>query len=645
MKKRIIGLALVVAILALTLTGCAYRYEGDDMSKYASFDKAKFEEAIKTLKIEDGDFTKDEAVRAKKLNDAILNLLSAKLDSSSTKIKETTGTVGDTDIVYYCYYYTAEIDGVTRYFSTSLMAPEKAVKLHIGLSANEGQSVKVEQLLKGEALDDKVYEATTSKTLAKVDGKVTEADSTVGKLAFISYTVEYDGADGKSVKETHEYELVTLGEGSFIAKALADKDIGKAQDKITEGSGATAKTYTNATVNILVEGGEEYTYTEVTYTTVKSVKDNITESGTDKTYDLKDKELTYHVYPVYRVAIPEFNANTLLDTLYSNLTSAELECLEDQEEALEELEKLVADETTAKTDYDKKKTAYETAKTNYDTAVKNLADGKVGATQELVDQKKKDCDAAKADFDKAEKSYNDAKAAVTAKRTDIITKVGADKLVTEFKKVQYKGLLDAYNKEIKDNLAKAIYKAVTDNSKITVEKEQLPQKAIQQVYDNMINQYKYEFYEGDYTSASGSTAAVSNYEHYKTFENYLTKKKTTANFTDAKHAVWAEAAETVKELIIIYNAAQAYDVALTGKDLDDFKADTESDRYYNYWLYSQLYGYSQDSLDEAVRNAVQFDKLMNHFLTYEEVENENGGVEFKYNYKGLGYEITEAEDD
>ena len=643
MKKRIIGLALVVAILALTLVGCAYRYEGDDMSKYASFDKAKFEEAIKTLKIEDGDFTKDEAVRAKKLNDAILNLLSAKLDSSSTKIKETTGTVGDTDIVYYCYYYTAEIDGVTRYFSTGLMTPDKAVKLHLGLSANEGQSVKVEQLLKGEALDGKVYDATTKKTLAKKDGVVTAEDSTTGKLAFISYTVEYE-KDGKSVKETHEYELVTLGEGSFIAKALADKDIGKAQDKITEGSGATAKTYTNATVNVLVNGGEEYTYTEVTYTTAKSVKDNITESGTDKTYDLKDKELTYHVYPVYRVAIPEFNANTLLDTLYSNLTSAELECLKDQEEEFKALEDLVAEETKAKTEFDKKKTAYDTAKTNYDNALSNLAEGKVGATQELVDQKKKELDSAKDAFDKAETAYNKAKADVIAKREAIITKVGADKLVSEFKKVQYKGLLDAYNKEIKNNLAKAIYKAITDNSKITVVKEELPQKAIQQVYDNMINQYKYEFYEGSYTTASGTTAAVSNYEHYKTFENYLTKKKTTANFTDAKHAVWAEAAETVKELIVIYNAAQAYGVALTGKDLEDFKADTESDRYYNYWLYSQLYGYSQESLDEAVRNAVQFDKLMNHFLTYEEVKNDNGGVEFKYNYNGLGYEITEAED-
>ena len=41
MKKRIISLILVAVMALLALSGCAYSYEKDDMSKYATFDAEK----------------------------------------------------------------------------------------------------------------------------------------------------------------------------------------------------------------------------------------------------------------------------------------------------------------------------------------------------------------------------------------------------------------------------------------------------------------------------------------------------------------------------------------------------------------------------------------------------------------------------
>ena len=71
MKKRIISLILVVATVFLTLTGCAYNYAKDDMSKYATLDYQKFYDALQALVITDGDFGTDKEGRDVKVQDAI----------------------------------------------------------------------------------------------------------------------------------------------------------------------------------------------------------------------------------------------------------------------------------------------------------------------------------------------------------------------------------------------------------------------------------------------------------------------------------------------------------------------------------------------------------------------------------------------
>ena len=75
MKKRILSLILVLVMLMLTLTSCSYNFANDDMSNYVTVDKAAFEDALKKLVVEDGDFTTDPETRAQKVEETIRNTL------------------------------------------------------------------------------------------------------------------------------------------------------------------------------------------------------------------------------------------------------------------------------------------------------------------------------------------------------------------------------------------------------------------------------------------------------------------------------------------------------------------------------------------------------------------------------------------
>ena len=76
MKRRIIGMLLVVVTLVLTLESCAFNYASEDMTEYADFKKDEFIDAINKLVIDDGDFTTDEEVRKKRVEDYILAIAS-----------------------------------------------------------------------------------------------------------------------------------------------------------------------------------------------------------------------------------------------------------------------------------------------------------------------------------------------------------------------------------------------------------------------------------------------------------------------------------------------------------------------------------------------------------------------------------------
>ena len=83
MKKRIISLILVVVMSLLTLSGCAYSYEKDDMSKYATFDSEAFFKALTDGKITiaDATFGTDEEGRWEKVADDIFTTLGKNADT------------------------------------------------------------------------------------------------------------------------------------------------------------------------------------------------------------------------------------------------------------------------------------------------------------------------------------------------------------------------------------------------------------------------------------------------------------------------------------------------------------------------------------------------------------------------------------
>ena len=101
--KRIICSILVVCMLALTLVGCGYSLADDNMTKYAEFSgKAKFEELLKKIYIEDGDFTIDPTTREMRVLEKIYEDIAAAVKDDVEQKKE--GTPGKYDVVYYSYY-------------------------------------------------------------------------------------------------------------------------------------------------------------------------------------------------------------------------------------------------------------------------------------------------------------------------------------------------------------------------------------------------------------------------------------------------------------------------------------------------------------------------------------------------------------
>ena len=133
------------------------------------------------------------------------------------------------------------------------------------------------------------------------------------------------------------------------------------------------------------------------------------------------------------------------------------------------------------------------------------------------------------------------------------------------------------------SLAKEVYTLAAKY--VTFEKDAkgwwvLPRKAVDEAYKRLMNNYKYDFYEGNYTdssSSSSSSTTVSNYKKYAgDFDAFLKAQlglKTTSTDQDVKDAIGKIAEDSVKELIVVYTLANYYGeaVAVTEEDKEDFK--------------------------------------------------------------------------
>ncbi len=622
MKRRITCLILVVVMLMLCLASCGYSYTKDDLSKYASFDKAAFEEAISALVIEDGEYSEEN--RDKMQMDDIHAALAKAIDTND---KLYAGIIDTNDKIYYCYYVTFTDDnGNTVTILPTEMQTSKAVNTQLGLSTLDGHKEKLSEKLAADSIDieDYVYETTTS-------GK-TEA----GQIAYVTYTVSYKN-DSSITDATYTYKKVVLDTESDdpIAKKLVGATIGTAVESFTEGDA----TYTNAKVNWVVKETEEKPYKEIVLDAFVEYTSTTNKTGVDgEKYDLKDKELTYHICPVYYYDVEDFSAAAVLRTLISSLTVDSLDCLADCEELIETFNNELDAYDEKSEAYDDAVEAVEDEEENVNKVIAAVPEGESVDDNESVkearaelNKKVEEKDTAKGELDKADDAVVAAMSAIFKQVGTEDEAKGKEKVIAEYKETVHDTLLAEYNDEIRNNLAKKLWETMQAHTNVTT----VPDKAVDEIYDRLMDQYRYEFYTGE-DSASGKT----NYNlHGGSFENYLIVETAinTDSYADAQASVRTEAEEYVKDFVIIYYVAEQYGLTYTDEELKEYKKDESGD--YDYNVYQQG--------ETNTLAAFQFDKMFDFFLEAE-TDEETGAVEYKHelikNFK-TGDADSETEDD
>lgn len=264
MKKRIVCLILTVVMLALTLVGCGYSYLDDDLNKYASFDKAAFDQQIKNIvvKLGDGADEEDAAKRDADVWDAIYSSLASNPSDSTRK---TAGKPASHDLFYYSYYYTFEKDNVTYQAKPEYMVLAKG-KLQLGqnnytdvlmkaIVAALGTDFEItaDNLYSQDVSEDKVIEgsyATLTYTYTYVTKDENDQDKTVTATVTVKENIKANNLLHKALLDGNaEAEKAFAGEvqipensafvleGKEVNAAITIKDIkvGAVRSAVTEG--------------------------------------------------------------------------------------------------------------------------------------------------------------------------------------------------------------------------------------------------------------------------------------------------------------------------------------------------------------------------------------------------------------------------
>ncbi len=620
MKKRIISLVLVIVMAAGLLVSCGYSFANDDMSKYATFDKAAFDEWLKNIEIEDGDFTTDEAVREKKVNDAIFATL------KSAAVDKYDGIPALYDIIYYCYY------------ATYLDDEGKVVTLYSNMGGEKVASeTQISSFADPDSFGYKLYEAVKSYVFK---GAITEGDTTNygtnyhtttsgvkakdGDKVAISYTVEFTPAgEDKAVNYTFKNKMVTISsQDAFLAK-LIDAEAGKSVTfgeensvKITEGE--IEYTYSAVKLEWIINAGSDmdYTFKHTPYPETEKLVDVYHEvTGLASGVDIKGKELTYHIFPVYFKDVPnDLTWKLIVEEIFgTSITSSAFDAFSKKDDSGNETLKnedgvTLAELIDGNKEKDEEDALYKSLATllkEKDTAEKEYNDA--------AEDKKADAETEKKN---AEKAYTD--------RLNLIEGIInanslADVIVKEHKDNKYDELEDAYNNEIKANLAKKLKEYLDKN---VVVGDTLPEEAVEDVYYIMMQNHKYTFYQGNATEIKNDKEVeikdkdgnnISWYKYHNgSFDAYLiaainTKENTKYEKVDEAEAKVMECArDFVAELVKIYAVSAAYDCLISDEEYEERAYD---DFYYSYFV--AYYG------DIGYRAAAQFADLYNKLLIIE----------------------------
>ncbi|MBR2930039.1 MAG: hypothetical protein IKC32_02305 [Clostridia bacterium] len=678
MKKRIISMLLVVCTLVLALASCAYSYDNDDMTAYVNFNKQAFLAGLSTLEIEDADFGTDEDVRWQKVADAIITSLAGKAD---TEVKKNEGKPGTSDTLYYCYYATFDKDGETVTVYASSMKESSAVKLQLGLSSAEGLDKLIAEKVSADdftmtdfyyntdtsavtkAGDTLVVTYTRSYKLPTADGGTEDKKNTYTNLIITldpELALTGPEADGKKTAASFEEYLLGVTAGAEQASKTFNENIN---------GNDVAVTYSGIKVNWVVESDIEDNFT-VKHTPFPDTTKNVnTVEGAS--VDLKGKELTYHVFPVYYLEAPELNAKIILEELLGTSMKVGGDADEDGEISDSEkgtlavftddgykngedtLNKLLTKLVELLGDLSEAEDAHEDAEEAKDKAQAAVDKADGSPTKDQSDA----LDKAKEDLTKAETALKDAEKAVDDQTTKILacTKSGdnvktvENAIVDDYKQYRYDTLEKTYKSAIKKNLAAAIFALAKENLEYKKNADGsfiLPEKAVKEAYDLLINNYEYDYYEGTYSSSS-STTKKTNYQEYMNKGGFVAflKDELAMKSTDSTDAVYAaireDAEDAVKDTIIIYVLKSACDgdVSVTAEDIDTFKSSI------NYLLLQYQMG--TDGVKESYyMPALQLDNVLNFFL---EEKEEDDGDDNKIDYVRLTYtfkpEDADADED
>ena len=628
MKKRIISALLVIVMSVMALASCApaFNFAHDDLSGYVTFNYEKFKEELQKIEIEDGDFTTTEATRLEKVKENIFSsIASAVIKNAIDSDKKETGKIGNNDVVYYCYYAT-DAAGNVYFFSnmkesaitaTSTKA-DHVIELGSYDTEDELKKLIAEKLLNGEndnfdfgTADAKLgYDMKTSADLD--NDRVATGDKIV-----ISYKRSYKyNNDANEIKEVCTFELADMKADSqnpivkHIAELLAADEAGKAADanyknKLTINVGSTVKykDANNAEISefkipgtVKIENVD--TDVEFVYSSVK-VEYKVANMGTELTFDYapydkdtkvtpdnlhldstagqveikKDAKLTYHVFPVYYISIPDITADSILEHIVAkNITDTYFDAFEGNYKNGEEgVAALVAEiKALFNEEY---KTGDSAPQVHKD--LKDLKD-KVTAAEAAL--KEKGDKALQEDRDKVTEAKNaytlaqrEAIKAAVAKLTAAVDGENklSDAIVKEYEKDTYDKLEDEYEKHITEAVEKKVYELIFENDEICKINAEIvyPEKLLKEFKKHLYESYEHEFYNGSYSTSS--TNKESNYKHYAgDLQKYLyvaTKAEELFGKTEGDKekaidmAIEKEAKEAIDPLLKLYAVARALD--------------------------------------------------------------------------------------
>ena len=641
MKTRILSMILVVVMLTLSLVGCAYNYDRDDVLKYVEIDVEAIKAALAEISVDDGSFGHDEAARQNKVVDAI----KASLASKSEDKGKTTGAVGKNDVVYYCFYAK---DAAGKIYSASSMVKSTAdnCKIQLSLSSNEDLDAAIDAAIAGKEV--------------KFDVRNSGDEVKAGDIVVVTYKKAVpDGTDDDGNKKTKEItytnDIITLeaktGENAdSFAQHLVGRKVGTTYNADSDAYKlGEDTTYKEFTIKQAIESANVYT---ATYTYDEETK--LEAVGEADKINVKGEPLTYYVFPVKYDAVLDYessgyNASYILKTLIG--TSMNAGTLEEKNkkgkvvvEAAKGTLPLFTDNSysfdgvlmhdlavalvEALTELDEAKTAVTDAESDLSTAEEAYGKNDSTANKEAVTKAKEKLEIKKSALSGAEATLEKAvNKLLSAKNAEGKTADAA--VIEQYRQYRYDSLESSYKNEVKGNIAEALYDIAVKAITFKTDKDgnlKLPKKAVKDAYTRIRNAHEYDFYEGTISSDS----SVTNYESYKgNIDAYLA---TTLSVEATKSAIKAEltkqAEEAVKQTLIVYAFKNACEQIFPDADFDVKKDDIkEFKNSINYLLLTYYSG--KNDVDECYYvPALQFDKVMDYVVEIDE-ENVNADANDK----------------